>query len=88
MSAQSIKKVKRPSVVKTLETKLKIIADFEAEKRAVSIGHELGIQSITVRTTAADKQKYKDIAKLNTFLKSNYIHSCMCEICIYLIKCY
>jgi hypothetical protein len=54
MSAQSIKKVKRPSVVKTLEKKLKIIADFEAEKRAVSIGHELGIQSITVRTTVAD----------------------------------
>jgi hypothetical protein len=35
VSAQSIKKAKRPRVVTNLETKLKIIADFEARKLAV-----------------------------------------------------
>jgi hypothetical protein len=33
MSAQLIRKAKRPRVVTTLETKLKIIADFEAENK-------------------------------------------------------
>jgi predicted transcriptional regulator len=59
MSAQSIKKTKKPSVVTTMETKLKIIADFEAGKRAVNIGRELGIPPTTVRKIVADKQKYR-----------------------------
>jgi hypothetical protein len=63
MPANSIKKAKMPTVVTTLEAKLKINADFEAGKREVSIGSELGIQPTAVRAILADKQKYKDIAK-------------------------
>jgi predicted transcriptional regulator len=61
---QSTKKANRPRVVMTLDTKLKIIADFEAGKCTVNIRHELGIPPTTVRTIVADKQKYKDVAKL------------------------
>jgi hypothetical protein len=39
-SAQFVKIVKRPSTVTTLETKLKIIAHFEAAKRAAIINVE------------------------------------------------
>jgi hypothetical protein len=53
-----IKKGTRPTVGTTLETKLKIIADSEAAKRAGNVGRELGIPLTTVRT-AADKQKYR-----------------------------
>jgi hypothetical protein len=48
-------KTKRPRVVSTLKTKLKIIADFEHGKRTVNIGNEHGIPSTTVRTTVDDK---------------------------------
>jgi hypothetical protein len=37
---------------------LKIIANFEAGKQAVSIMHELGIQSAAVRTTVADNSRF------------------------------
>jgi hypothetical protein len=46
-SAQTIKKAKRSRVVMTLETKLKIIADFEAGKPVV------------IRNVGADLHCYK-----------------------------
>jgi ribosomal protein L11 methylase PrmA len=64
-------KAKRPRVTPSLEMKLKIIADVKPGKRAADIGCEDGILSTTVRTTAADKQKYKDIAKLTVPGKAN-----------------
>jgi hypothetical protein len=72
----------------TMETKFKIIADSEAGTWAVNIWCELGIPPTTVWTSVADKQKYKEGAKLNIFLKFNSIHICMYKICIYLINCY
>jgi hypothetical protein len=65
-------KAKRPTVVITLEIKLKIIAHFEAGKLAVSIGRELGTVPTTLRAIIADKQKYKDVAKEKIFLTFNY----------------
>jgi hypothetical protein len=59
MSAQSVKKAKRQRVGTTLETKLKLNAEFEAGKRAGRVGRELGISATAVRTIVADKQKYK-----------------------------
>jgi hypothetical protein len=46
---QSVKKAKRPTGFRTLETKLKIIADFEAGKQAV------------IRNVEPDLQCYKDV---------------------------
>jgi hypothetical protein len=54
MSAQSIKRVKRPRAVSALETKLKIIADFE--NRAV------------IRNVESDLRCYKEV--LNGIKKS------------------
>jgi hypothetical protein len=85
VSAHLIKKALRQRIGTTLERKLNIIADFESGKRAVNI--ELGIPPATVRTTVAEKQEYKDVAKLNVFLTFNFMHICMCEICINLINC-
>ena len=64
MTAKSNEKAKRPRVVPTLETNMKIIVDFEAGKRAVDIGREHIIPPTTVRTIVADQQIYKDVAKL------------------------
>jgi hypothetical protein len=47
-----------------LKTKLKINADFEAGKWTTDIRCELGIPPRTVRITVADKQNYKDVAKV------------------------
>jgi hypothetical protein len=58
-----IKKGKRPTVGTTLETKLDTFTDSEAGKRADNVGRELGTSPAAVRTTAADKQKYEDVAK-------------------------
>jgi hypothetical protein len=44
-----------------LETTLKIVANFEAEKRAVHIGREVGIPPTTLRAIVDDKQKYRDV---------------------------
>ena len=55
ITAKLNEKAKRPRVVPTLEMKLKIIADFEAGKRAVDIGREHGILPTTVRTIVADQ---------------------------------
>jgi hypothetical protein len=48
MCAKSNEKTKRQSTVHTLEVKLKIIADFETGKQAVTIRHEYEIPPITV----------------------------------------
>jgi hypothetical protein len=88
MFAQSVKKAKRPIVVMTLEIKLKIIADFEAGKREVSVGRELGVPPTAMRTVVADKQRYKNDVKLNIVLKFKCIHICMYKICMCLINCY
>jgi len=55
ITAKLNEKAKRPRVVPTLEMKLKIIADFEAGKRAVDIGREHGILPTTVRTIVNDQ---------------------------------
>jgi hypothetical protein len=47
---QSFKEVKRPGAVTTLETKLKIRADFEAGKREISIGREM--KKARIQTTS------------------------------------
>jgi hypothetical protein len=45
----------KPRIVPTLETKLKIIADFEAGKEAINIRHEHGIPPTTVRIVVGDR---------------------------------
>jgi hypothetical protein len=62
-SAKSNEKAERQKVVPTLQTKLKIIADFEAGKQTADIRYEHGILS-TILRTVADKQKYKYVSKL------------------------
>jgi hypothetical protein len=94
MSAKSIKKAKRPRVVMTLEIKLKIIADSEAGKQAVNIGHEMKAR---IQPTLGYFQRRRmihnpqllhfkflqyNIKKLNIFLKFNSIHICVYKICI------
>jgi hypothetical protein len=51
--------------------KLKIIAYVKPGKQAADIRCEDGILSTTLRTTVADKQKYKDITKLAVPGKAN-----------------
>jgi hypothetical protein len=62
-----------------LETKLKIIVDFEAGKRAVNMGCETGIPPAVLRKIVGGKQRYIYIyiyiAKLNIFLKFNSVHT-------------
>jgi hypothetical protein len=55
MSAPSIKKAKRPRIVTTLGTRWNSAADFEAGKRAVNIGRDLGIPPAAARPIVADK---------------------------------
>lgn len=45
----------------TLEIKLKDIADSEAGKWIVDIGHERGVLPATVRTVIADKHTYENV---------------------------
>jgi hypothetical protein len=45
----------KPRIVPTLETKLNIIADFEAEKEAINIRREHGILPTTVRIVVGDR---------------------------------
>lgn len=68
---KSTLKAKRPRVAVGLEMKPKIIAEVKPGKQAADTGCEEGILSTTVRTTAADKQKYKDIEKLAVPGKEN-----------------
>jgi hypothetical protein len=51
--------------------KLRIIAGVKLGKQTADIRCEDGILSTTLRTTVADKQKYKDIAKLAVPGKAN-----------------
>jgi hypothetical protein len=64
MFAQSIKEAKRPRVVMTLETKFKITADYEAEKRTVNIGSEM--KKVRIQPTLDSSLKKTDDSQPST----------------------
>lgn len=67
MTVKSTEKANnRPRVVNTLETKFKFVAEFQASKWAVVIGHKHGIPSTTVQvvTIVVDQHNYKCVSKL------------------------